>query len=287
MRKQEANISTKDSINNREIALFGLKRSGNHAFIYWLMEQLGRGTVHLNDVNTEDPFESCREINIRGLPSFCKKKGAPSITTRWRTIEYSKNRLDVDWAAIRSHSPKTGLILSYENRSLDTEIYTKFCHRHDEMVGKSDQRFHVVLLRDAFNLFASQYRASFIQSADIEEGIRIYKQYAELFLNPEKQIERKTICVNYNQWFQDSRYRIELGKQFGLDINGKAYRAVPSIGGGSSFEGTSRQGNGHRMDVLQRWKRLSDDPGYQKIFTDKYLVELTNEIFGPIAPQFT
>jgi hypothetical protein len=276
-----------DCINQKEIALFGLKRSGNHALTHWLMEQLGSGTVHLNDVNTEDPFESCREINIRGLRSFCTYRGLSSITARWRTMEYSKNRLDVDWDAIRNHSPKSGLIISYENRSLDTEIYTRFCNRHDEMVGKSEQRFHVVLLRDAFNLFASQYQASFIQSADIEEGIGIYKQYAELFLDPDKQIERKTICVNYNQWFQDSRYRIELGKQFGLDIDGKAYRTVPSIGGGSSFEGVSKQGNGHRMDVLQRWKRLSDDSGYRKIFTDKYLVELTNEIFGPIAPRFT
>jgi len=274
--------------NRKEIAVFGIKRSGNHAVIFWLLHHLGRHTVHLNDVTSESPYDSCTEINVKGLPvRRCK----PDIRYLYRhasrgqgVIEYSKKDKAVDWNFLRHFTPKDCLIVSYENRILEDEAYAGFVQSHDFQVGCSEKRYRIVILRDAFNLFASLCRAPFVTAEDIATCVEIYKQYAELFLSADRQKELNVICANYNEWFLSSDYRIELARQLGVTLDGGPFQGVPSVGGGSSFDGTSMDGRGQEMKVLERWKVCRDDPTYRAIFKDSRLVELSEAIFGRIVP---
>ena len=217
-------------INKKEIAVFGIKRSGNHAIIFWLMHHLGKNSIHLNDVTGMSPYDNCTEININGLSLWqCK----PDIRNLFRSssrqggIEYSKKDKSVNWSFIRNFSPKDCLILSYENKFLEYNAYAEFVQDHDFQVGRSKQRYRVVVLRDAFNLFASLWRAPFIMTEDIATCVEIYKQYAELFFSTDRQKEMNVICINYNKWFSSASYRIELAGQFGVTINDEPFLAVP------------------------------------------------------------
>jgi len=274
-------------INIREIAVFGIKRSGNHAIIHWLLHHMGKKTVHLNDVTGANPYDSCTEINAKGLPLYRSKLRIRDLYRRFvrnDVIEYSKQDRSVQWDELRMFSPKDCLILSYENLFIENDAYKEFQKKPDSYVGRSVKRYRVVVLRDAFNLFASQHRASFMAPEEIKRCVEIYKQYAEIFLKPGKQEECNIICINYNQWFLDPNYRIQLGRRFGVNITADEFQKVPSIGGGSSFDGTSMNGKAERMRVLERWKECQEDPGYRAIFKDIRLVELSDAIFGRIVP---
>jgi hypothetical protein len=278
-----------DIVNQKEIAVFGIKRSGNHAIIRWLLHHLGKHTVHLNDVTSENPYHSCAEINAKGLPPWrCKPKFGIFCRYLLRdpgVIEYSKKDPDVNWSYLRHFIPKDGLILSYENCFLETPIYARFLQDHDQQVGTSAERYRIVILRDAFNLFASLCRMTSVSAAERATCVEIYKQYAELFLDPEKQKAQNLICANYNDWFQNRDYRVRLARQFGIALAGEALLEVPAIGGGSSFDGTRLDGRAQEMKVLERWKLAQNDPAYRAIFKDTRLIELSDAIFGRIIPE--
>lgn len=289
--------------NEKEIALFGIRRSGNHAIIHWLIHHMGKRVVHLNDVTSASPYDSCTEINVKGLP-LCQSslsrfqsslpRFRPSrqgiknlyryLTRNQEVIEYSMRDKDVDWNAIRCFTPKDCLIISYENSFLENIAYSEYVKQHDINVGCSEQSYRIVVLRDAFNLFASLLRMSLATAQDIEQCVEIYKQYAEIFIDPGKQERLNLICINFNEWFNNSNYRIHLAQRLGVNINGDPFQKVPSIGGGSSFNGMAKDGKAQEMKVLERWKTSWRDPKYQAIFRDTHLVELTNAIFGQIVP---
>lgn len=275
-------------INKKEVTVFGIKRSGNHAIIHWLLQLLGDQTVHLNDVTGESPYESCREINAKGLPMWsCKwdiKNFFRLFSRNTPVIEYSMRDRRVNWNFIHRFSPKDALILSYENCSLEEAVYSAFLQQHDIHVGKSYQQYRVIILRDAFNLFASLHRATFMTPEDMVRCVELYKEYAEVFLSTAKQAESNAICVKYNDWVSSPEYRIRLARKFGIESDGGPFLKVPSIAGGSSFEGMTKDGRAQGMKVFERWKVYWDDPVYRSIFQDKQLVDLTNDIFGRIVP---
>ncbi len=249
---------------------------------------MGKRTVHLNDVTNASPYDSCTEINVKGLPSFRSKLPIKDLCPHFlgidEVIEYSKQDKDVNWEGIRAFSPKDCLILSYENVFLKNKAFTGFVKQHDFYVGYSEHKYRVIVLRDAFNLFASQYRATFVTPEDLERCVQIYKQYAEIFLDSEKQKEYNVVCANYNKWFLDADYRMELAARLGIRINGDPFEKVPTIAGGSSFDGTNMDGRAQKMKVLERWQKYREDPNYRAIFKDIRLVDLSDAVFGPIVP---
>ena len=109
--------------NLRELSVFGIKRSGNHAIIGWLIRELGDRVVHLNDVAGPDPYLSCSEIETKGLPvSLCR----PTFWNRLTPMRgdagpqlYSAQDRHLDREATRAFAPKDALILSYEDRLPD------------------------------------------------------------------------------------------------------------------------------------------------------------------------
>lgn len=274
--------------NKKEIALFGIKRSGNHAIIHWLLKHMGDKTVHINDVTSINPYDHFCEMNVKGLPTWRIKPNLLHLIKQrlmnYEITEYSKQDKAVDFRYICNFTPKDCLIISYENCSIDDETYAKFIQEHDTYVGVSDNRYRVIVLRDAFNLFSSLHKASFVTEEDIRKCVELYKQYAEIFLSTDLQKKHDVICINFNEWFLSRDYRVQLAKKFGVTIDGSPFQRVPAIGGGSSFEGTSKCGHAQTMNVLERWKVCKDDSAYRAIFKEKYLVELSEAIFGRVAP---
>jgi hypothetical protein len=281
-----------DVINKKEIAVFGIKRCGNHPIIHWLIEQMGKHVVHLNDVTSKSPYDSCEEINVKGLPLYQSRLTRKGIKNLCRqllrnldVVEYSKKDKGVNWHAIRFFTPKDCLIISYENTFFNCNAYTEFLKEHDNYAGYSEQSYRTVVLRDAYNLFASLLCAPFVTTKEIVRCIELYKQYAKIFLDIDRQKMLNIICINFNEWFDNPNYRIQLARQFGMDNNGEPFQRVHSIGGGSSFNGMLKDGKAQEMNVLERWKVYRKDPSYRAIFRDTNLAELSDAIFGRIVPE--
>ena len=76
--------------------------------------------------------------------------------------------------------------------------------------------------------------------------------------------------------------RKEISKKLGLEFVDDGFQMVPSHGGGSSFDGTTKDNNAETMKVLQRWKQFRGTEKFEEIFENEELVSLSRGIFGEI-----
>ena len=257
MRNRDARI-----VNQNELRVIGMSRSGNHAIIQWIMAQAAGRVCFLN----------CTE-----------GKSNPFLTARPMDDErpYQTNIPGFDWAAEQrgEFSAKRHLIFSHEDNFLANACSAEFERRHDEFVGPSGRRFDVLILRDPFNLFASRLR-NMEGQVPLRAGVRIWKQHAREFLG-EGRLRATPVLINYNRWFLERDYRRSVAQQLGLNFTDAGRRDVANCNGGSSFDGKLYHGQAHRMNVLQRWRHFEDDERFRAIF-DQQMIEMSERIFGPI-----
>ena len=227
----------------KEIRVLGLRRSGNHAFINWLREQVEGKSVFANNLS---PF----------LHPFYNASKNEHIQL---------GHLDV-------------FLHSYED-ILPAYLSRKrvFARNHDI---KSKQKIDIIILRDPFNLFASRHisdrkgvKSKFISLQDL------WIIHAKEFLGDTNELENK-VCVNYNEWASSKDYRKLLADQLGLTFNDQTMDSVARMGGGSSFDGVVFDGKASEMKVQERWKKFVHDPEYLAYFSNKQLLDLSNNIFG-------
>jgi LPS sulfotransferase NodH/GT2 family glycosyltransferase/SAM-dependent methyltransferase len=255
------------AVNQSEIRIAALQRSGQHGIINWLMAQCPGRILFLNDVQPEtNPYVTCTSATPRRVssPGTLAKPNLPIFVE------------------------KDMLIYNYEDRSLDQVFNERFEQDHDAFVGRSARRFDVVILRDAFNTFASRMSATWVRHklSDLvgrKESIRLWKSYAQEMLNHTHLARCNKLCINYNQWCCDAQYREEIAARLGLPFTDEGFAQVDSRYGGSSFDGASFNGRAHKMYVLERWKKCVDSDLFREIFSDGELVELSERIFGHIA----
>ncbi len=262
-------------INEREIRFIGLQRSGNHALINWIFNQCQGKKCLLNWVVPDsNPFYS-----------FHRK----STIKEFQADFYKNFNLTLEKSGF--FSKKELLIYSYEDDALGNIATDKFDRNHDRWIGKSGVRYDLLLMRDPFNLIASRLkrddtdvenRYSFRIEKERKILIELWKQYAREFLCITNHLAYNKICVNYNKWFVDKTYRVEIADKLNIEFNDKGMEEVTQIGGGSSFDSIDYNRKASEMKVLERWKHYKDDKDFQLIFKDQELMELSGRIFGQI-----
>jgi hypothetical protein len=266
MLDQNSKTDSRKIINQMEFRFAGLSRSGNHAVIDWLLSQCKGKKIFLNSIKRCD--------------------ANPYFSIDYTTPDISKE--------INNLSPKKCLVYSYENFELKDIFSENFEKNHDAYLGKSLDRYDTLLLRDAFNFFASfiagetanhlswhlNHDKKSLQK-DIKKQKRLWKAYAREYLGETNFLKHNKTIINYNQWFTDKKYRQELAKKFSLKFNDKSLNTVSMV---SSFEKNMVYGKtgARKMKVLERWKNLVHNALYRDIFADRELVELSIKIFGKI-----
>jgi len=253
-------------LNLKELRVAALQRSGHHAIINWLAAQCQGSVLFLNDAEPgTNPFLTCT------ITSRLDLHDAPKIP---------KGRLEL--------FVKRGcLIHSYEDRSLEDIFSAQFEENHDAWVGATSKRHDIIVLRDPFNTFASRMSASWMRNKlDNEAGravtIDLWKSYAREFIGGSYYATHLPIFINYNAWFTNRSYRHELACALGLDFTDAGREVVAGRYGGSSFDGTRFHGQAYRMNVLERWMHFAESEQFRAIFEDKELLDMSNEIFGPV-----
>lgn len=268
-------------VNQKELRILGLRRSGNHAIVNWIGKQIEGSAVFINHVRPlENPYRNQYEnqLNPRHSP--------PPKDWKYRELDWWKSEKNGKF------SFKDGLIYSYEDQELEKVAHPAFERKHDLYLGKSKEKFDVIIMRDPFNLLASR-----LQTNPREDGVNysmlevysrhhslpeLWISYAKECLGETSYLKNKKVYINYNKWFIDIDYRKNIAKQLNIEFSDRGFNDVSQSGRGSSFDGLKYAGETHKMDVLNRWKIFSDHALYRQLLKTDGLLEYSMKLFGHI-----
>ena len=255
-------------INQKEIRIAGLRRTGNHAIISWLVEQQKeKGIIYyLNNVKVnENPYRCKYQNLVYYYPQH-----------QWAIEQYKKQ-------AEGEFILRDCLVYSYEDYSLKQVFSDRFERKHDLYLGKTAQRYDLLILRDPFNLLASRLKNNFLSVHSRQQSfIDFWIEYAKEYLGETNYLKHNKVCINYNLWKCDRDYRQELAQKLGIDFTDAGINKVLSHGGGSSFDGKNLDGNATAMDTNNRWQHFIKDPIYRQLINNKELLDYSQQIFGYI-----
>lgn len=243
--------------NPEYIHFFGLRRSGNHAVINWLVEgwsETGKVT-HFNSV-----------AGFR-LP----EREPAAMRTR-----------------INDAQP-TAVIMSYEDVSFERrhslEHYREF---------RSSAQKDILLLRSFPNMMASRIqRVANLEREGISRSINrlgwvaVRDLWRENALNMLALDGSQEVGVRYDEWFVSRAYRDEMARSLGFINSDAGINDVPANAQGSSYDRTSYHGRGQEMNVLHRWRSMVADKSslnlYRSLVTEE-IIDLNRRLFGPDQP---
>jgi len=193
-------------------------------------------------------------------------------------------------------STKDGYIRYFEQKSRcpvvikqGTVSLKQFKILSEQNPHRDTNKIITYVLRDPFNLFASQIRSWGVAPSrnwvrktinDIQTG---WIEFATEALSLSSYLPSNSIFVNYNKWFSERPYRDKLAKSLGLSCKDKSINKVTKHGAGSSFDKTRYNGKAQNMDVLNRWKTYAGDQFYLSMF-NKQILKLSKKLFGPTPP---
>ena len=266
-------------VNQKEIRIVGLKRSGNHAIINWIKKQQSGIVIHLNDIPVnENPYRYLYSVVRENHPrDQLTVKYILSHPVYQGKAEYLRRE------AIGDFVKKDCLLYSYEDRDLDKLTVYLTEKRHDLFFGKSTEKYDLILLRDPFNMLASRIKCNFLPMKFWNQTIiDLWISSAKEYLGETQYLKNNKIVVNYNLWATDADYRKQLSSKLKLEFNDTGINDVTDFGGGSSFDYTKFRKQANEMKFLDRWKNFSDDMSYRKLLDNDELREYSKRIFGHI-----
>lgn len=256
--------STASVVNEIELRVVGMSRSGNHAVINWILAQATGRVVFLN----------CAEARYN--PYFTARPLDNGVAC---SANYDDFQLEKEMS--RDFSHKDWLVYSHEDTYLGKAASRDFEDEHDGFVGPSRRRIDLLVMRDPFNLFASRMRMDNVVNP-LGVAVRMWKQHAREALGQTSRLPHERIVVLFNNWCRSRAYRKEIAEQIGLTFTDAGRQQVTRCHGGSSFDGLNYDGRAEQMKVLERWRKYEDDPSYQDIFRDPQLLEHSQKLFGEI-----
>ena len=274
------------------IRAFGLRRSGNHAIISWILDNLPGPILHLNNVKTSqpDPFMTFGRAITRGIPYHRCTRSPWMLAKHWaRCLIRGQQRCvfpriasSTSIASLRALARSSTVVCSYEDCNLSDPLIASSAAPFREHFGERSSLINLLVLRDPFNTFASLLKSGMMHDGNRDRFVSLYKQYCRVYTGSEQLLDpsHRLVVANYNRWFSDSDYRNGLARAFGFSASGPRYEYVPTHGGGSSFTGTAMDGRGADMKVLERWLHFEGDPSFRSLF-DAELLQLSSTVFGP------
>lgn len=213
---------------SRSILVHGMKRSGNHAIIQWMLAQ-GEFKFYNNII----PVGAILRGD-RAMPE-------PLDFAAWRAERVTPEQSIC--ASLEDHLPAVRPF-----RALPAEVT------------------QVLILRDPENFFASRIRKAGRAVHPAYPGepgpmltrvVEGWKAHAREFLGQTSHLANR-VGVYFNAWFSDAAYRERTSARLDLPFSDAGYAGVPEAGGGSSFDRTAFDGENRRMKVLERKAQLSE-----------------------------
>jgi hypothetical protein len=238
-----------------------MKRSGHHAFVEWICNNLPGSTYTNNAVDGWQDGE-------------------------WKCPNHSGGKI-VKSGTIKGQ--EENLIMSIED--FDIADWNKFNFEGFDIL-KNTTFYPILFVRDYRN-----WLSSCIQRKHGDYGRDVYEYLDIEYLNDrkdlkdgrislyEKQIQEYTnktisnlIPISYYRWIKLDEYRTKISKNLNIGNSSDSLLNIANAGKGSSFDGFNYNGNATEMKVLGRYKSMEDDIDFIE-YTEKYknLVNMSKE----------
>lgn len=239
-----------ERMNSRlHLRVLGMRRSGNHAIINWVLKQASGATMHLNNIKVPgDPWETC------------------------------------DNDPVRPDGPLDLLLYSYEDVRPKRVAQCSAPRKRAGWFGTAQRHCTIIILRNPANMFASRLRSGFT-TAPLRyfDQADLWMLYAREFLGITRYLGEDIIPVSFDRWSEDREYRRGIAENLGIPFTDAGFDEVTAFGGGSSFEGTSLNKQASAMNVRQRYQHEADNPVFAALFRDPQLLEHARKVFPEFA----
>lgn len=262
-----ASPAPEQQIPLREFVVVGLRRSGNHALLQWLLTGLGHQWVFFNNARPRRQLFRVAYDTERHNLSCAEVEALADPTQRQRF---------------------TGqLVHSYEDFSI--AALGEWLQQQPPLFGSVEQRVCLLLLRDPYNLFASRLHAS-RQATDGHAWLP-FDRYSipwlcESWVEHALEFSGQThhlpnlVTVSYTQFVTNPDYRQQLAQRLSITPDDTIMHRVAPTANGSSFDGCRFDGQAEQMALFTRWQQVREDPRYCQAVADPRLAPLAAEIFG-------
>lgn len=231
--------------NKRNYRIFGLRRSGNHVFANWLIDELDGNVDFYNNV-------SLHKVDKK-LSDFRRSQAADGSSSESRVFSFEDRNLNV--AAHRVWVRKAGV--------LDQEVVTDF-----------------IVLRSPLNMFASRivskrlYPLS-VTGMSVPELTYQYFRHAEDPVAWRKQFGGHLIPVLFDDFIADESYRRAIARQAGFSYKEISLDKVDTRYGGGSTYAVGNVVSPSVEDLKTRWQSSVDDPIFRSWVSE--FASLVNE----------
>ena len=232
---------------SKAYVILGMKRSGHHAIVYWIANNLSGKSVIYND---------CR-FGWKGRKLMPNPAATPIMQI---------GKLEEE--AVDNHI--------YNIEDFDICDLDKYDFRNFHNICDNDYIQFILVLRDPFNWIASSLKTNSDISIEIDKRISLWLKQANLFFN--KDVYQYIYRLNYNNWFISDEYKKELSKIFQLDSWENNINSTSPRGGGSSFDGMHMKNKAKDMKVLDRWQYYQRTDKFATLFSSE-LIDTGNKIF--------
>lgn len=171
-------------------------------------------------------------------------------------FETRGERLKVDhinYSSVPLADHQSVLLVGYENLN-----FLDFPLAHNGRVAKRSDL--IVLLRDYPNMAAlitrsARERPAFVYTYRLRDFPSQWAEYARHL----RASTGKFAYLKFNDWFSSIEYRRGLSDRLCLQFSDLGLNVVSPYGGGSSFAGTTMDGVGQTMSVLNCWEQMMGD----------------------------
>lgn len=191
-------------LNELNTQHFGLRRSGNHAVIDWLLAHYSCDKYHYNNVMLK-PNGDCETT----------REHIDFIVGNSRDLSYKIASFeDIPLGYAKDH------LIPAENQILILrDPFNTFASRLQKVRTASDEGNHKL---------ANQVN---------KNVITMWKQYAKEFITEDGILN--PVCINFNEWVVDKSYRMALSEKLGIPFTDSGYGSKRGwkYSGGSSFQG--------------------------------------------------
>lgn len=231
-----------DYLINREIHVYGIQRTGQHAIISWLIG-------HFDQVGFKNCMSSEVEKNKIGLepPYWLFKRG------------------EIEWDVCDSFPEVDNFILGTEFSKGKFQLNKDIEIQKKELAGDKDFsriRHDLMVIRNPYNHYASVLNWRYNKRLKDPYVFKSYwKTYCKDFLEGGSLPKEKKLVV-FDNWFQLESYRKMLSFKLGLDHTDERLHEVMNIGYkkifGSGFDNMKFKSNAQKMDVLNRSSQVKE-----------------------------
>lgn len=255
-----------------------LQRSGQHAVINWLCEQLG-SVVHFNHCTFMRKGMTMMPVPVSG-----------------RYVTYSQHD-KTDSGIIASERDKTALE-AFFNQLADIDLYQNVIYSFEDWDLQNiylqklirNHRLKIILiLRDPYNWLASSFKHHDDKApiSMLKEKKKRLISYLEQVLNVKDYLKHDVVAIDFSQWLASIQYRKEIMEHLGLTFSKSlevSSQEVQPFGGGSSFDGQTVDSQILRKSVSERWRSYEENQEYRALLKDDNLENLALQFFKISKP---